>query len=194
MQESFGVATGHDLDGTRSVSRDDRSTPPTSFDTVLRSFAGGAIFADQFGSGRPRVLALHGWQRSRHDFDAVFGPAAIEALAVDLPGFGASPPPATAWGTGEYAQNLEPVLAEMAPGALVVGHSFGGLVALRLAVRFPETITGLVLTGVPLFRPAGSCWPDGKGATDVSSAAGALEVRAGVSGSAREGSKAVRVT
>jgi pimeloyl-ACP methyl ester carboxylesterase len=35
---------------------------------------------------------------------------------------------------------------------VVVGHSFGGRVALRLAARHPELVTELILTGVPLTR------------------------------------------
>jgi len=33
-----------------------------------------------------------------------------------------------------------------------VGHSFGGRVAVRLAAKYPELVSGLVLTGVPLVR------------------------------------------
>ncbi len=35
---------------------------------------------------------------------------------------------------------------------MVVGHSFGGRVAVRLAVRHPELVRSLVITGAPLVR------------------------------------------
>ena len=35
---------------------------------------------------------------------------------------------------------------------VVLGHSFGGRVALRLAARHPDRVRALVLTGVPLVR------------------------------------------
>ncbi|MEC7163428.1 MAG: alpha/beta fold hydrolase, partial [Pseudomonadota bacterium] len=45
------------------------------------------------------------------------------------------------------AQNLAETLKALAPGrkAVVVGHSYGGAVALRLALDYPELVTGLVL-------------------------------------------------
>jgi pimeloyl-ACP methyl ester carboxylesterase len=117
---------------------------------VLRAFADGAIFGDAYGTGRPRVLALHGWRRDRADFREVL--QGLDALAVDLPGFGASPPPPSAWGGSEYARALEPVLDDMATPVVVIGHSFGGRVAAHLAAAWPDRVAGLVLAGVPLLR------------------------------------------
>jgi pimeloyl-ACP methyl ester carboxylesterase len=117
---------------------------------VLRSFAGGRLFGTSVGSSRPWVLALHGWRRTHRDFDQAL--VGIDAVALDLPGFGATPPPSEVWGSAEYAKAVAPVLDEMALPAVVVGHSFGGTVALHLAAVHPERIRALVLTGVPLDR------------------------------------------
>jgi pimeloyl-ACP methyl ester carboxylesterase len=117
---------------------------------------------DTFGSGRPNVLALHGWSRSRADFASVLArPDAkpLDAIALDLPGFGASPPPPEGWGSADYAKLVARVLPEMAEPVVVIGHSFGGRVALELAVSRPESIAGLVLTGVPLLRRQGAGKP-----------------------------------
>jgi pimeloyl-ACP methyl ester carboxylesterase len=46
------------------------------------------------------------------------------------------------------------VLAELPAPAVVVGHSFGGRVAVHLAAAQPELVRALVLTGVPLLRAA----------------------------------------
>lgn len=116
----------------------------------LTAVAGGALFAHRHGSAQPRVLALHGWRRSGSDFHQVL--AGLDALAVDLPGFGATPPPREAEGAAGYARMVAPVLEEMETPALVVGHSFGGRVAVELAVSHPQRVAGLVLTGVPLLR------------------------------------------
>lgn len=105
------------------------------------------------------MLALHGWRRSYSDFDAMFGND-LDGIAIDLPGFGATPPPPEPWGSAAYARAVLPVLGEMAPSVVVVGHSFGGRVAAHLAAAAPEQVQGLVLTGSPLVRTTdGAWWP-----------------------------------
>lgn len=116
----------------------------------LRALAGGAIMARYFGTAPPRVLALHGWGRDGTDFTDVL--EGMAALAPDLPGFGYSPPPARAWGAEDYARHLGPVITGMHTPVVVIGHSFGGRVAVCLANRFPELVSGLVLSGAPLVR------------------------------------------
>jgi pimeloyl-ACP methyl ester carboxylesterase len=117
---------------------------------ALRAFADGALFAEAFGDGQPRVLALHGWGRRSSDYrQALTG---LGALAVDLPGFGASPPPDSVIGAEGYASILSPILEEFTHPPVLVGHSFGGRVAVCMAATEPGRVGGLVLTGVPLVR------------------------------------------
>lgn len=124
---------------------------------MLRAFADGRLFGARTGTGSPSVLALHGWRRSHRDFDQVLAPAGaepIDAVALDLPGFGATPPPAEAWGSADYAACVAEVLDEMATPVVVLAHSFGGRVALHLAAAHPDRVAALVLTGVPMLaRP-----------------------------------------
>jgi pimeloyl-ACP methyl ester carboxylesterase len=119
---------------------------------MLRSLAGGRLLGRRFGSETPNVLALHGWARTHRDFDAVLNPSGgppLDAIALDLPGFGAAPAPPEAWGTADYAEFVSLVLDEMTPRVVVLGHSFGGRVALQLAAGRPADIGALVLSGVP---------------------------------------------
>jgi len=116
----------------------------------LRALADGALMARFFGTSRPRVLALHGWGRDSADFTDVLD--GVPAIAPDLPGFGYSPSPDQVWGAAEYADQLVRILPEMDPPVVVVGHSFGGRVAVCLANRSPGVIGGLVLSGAPLLR------------------------------------------
>jgi pimeloyl-ACP methyl ester carboxylesterase len=120
---------------------------------MLRALADG-LFGEQYGSAPARVLALPGWMRSRSDFRDVL--AGEDALALDLPGFGgASPPPERAVGAAGYAELVAPALDVCAGRVLVLGHSFGGRVAVNLAAQRPERVAALVLTGVPrLIAPA----------------------------------------
>jgi pimeloyl-ACP methyl ester carboxylesterase len=124
------------------------------FQAVLTSFAGAQLFGESFGSGTPGVLALHGWRRDHSDFTAtlISPPPPLDAIALDLPGFGGTPAPQEAWGSPRYAEALLPLLADMQERVVVIGHSFGGRIAVHLAGIAPERVAGLVLTGVPLFR------------------------------------------
>lgn len=119
---------------------------------ALRSLVNGSLFAEAVGVGQPRVLALHGWGRRGSDF--AHSLAGFGALAMDLPGFGATPPPDAAIGAREYASLLLPVLDEFDAPPLVVGHSFGGRVAVCLAAQHPGRVAGLLVTGAPLLRLA----------------------------------------
>ncbi|MGV8969263.1 MAG: alpha/beta fold hydrolase [Microbacteriaceae bacterium] len=116
---------------------------------MLTSLADGDLLADKSGLSPARVIALHGWGRSGLDFVRIVD--GLDALAPHLPGFGITPEPPTAWGTVEYADALATALAGSEP-VVVVGHSFGGRVAVRLAAKYPHLVSGLVLTGVPLVR------------------------------------------
>lgn len=109
---------------------------------------GDGLFAESYGSWPPTVIALHGWGRRGTDFDRVLD--GLDAAAVDLPGFGASPPPQTVMGAEGYADRLVPFVSDLSEPPVIVGHSFGGRVAVCLAGRVP--VAGLVLTGVPLTR------------------------------------------
>lgn len=125
---------------------------------MLTTFAGGRLFGSRTGDGPPRLLALHGWARTHRDFDALLtgGATTIDALALDLPGFGASPDPPEPWGSARYAEEVAQVLPDMATPVVVVGHSFGGLVAVQLAAANPERVKALVLVGVPRLTPTTS--------------------------------------
>jgi len=114
----------------------------------LTVLPGGKVFADRTGPAPSRVVALHGWGRDRSDFAAAL--AGFDALAVDLPGFGTSAPPESAGGAGMYARILAPALEGEVDAPVVVGHSFGGRVALHMATAVGAR--GVVLTGVPIFR------------------------------------------
>ena len=70
---------------------------------------------------------------------------AFQVAAIDLPGHGKSDPIPQA-SVEAYAETVGKFLEALGMGpVLVVGHSLGGAVAIALAARRPETVTGLVL-------------------------------------------------
>lgn len=107
------------------------------------------------GRGEPVVL-LHGWGASSQSLAPLCGALAdsFRVLAVDLPGFGWSQGPPAAWGTTEYAGHIERLLQEAGVGRVaLVGHSFGGRIAIALAAGQPARVSRLVLVASTGIRP-----------------------------------------
>jgi pimeloyl-ACP methyl ester carboxylesterase len=127
---------------------------------VLQAYGDGTLFGEPYGEGPIRVVWLHGWARRGEDFAAAakeLSQRGVASVALDLPGFGASPAPSVVGGARHYANLMLPALREMGEGPFVlVGHSFGGTVACVLAATHPELVRALVLTGAPLLRTPSS--------------------------------------
>ncbi len=95
---------------------------------------------------------MHGWGLNRNSLRAI-GVLFQRTHAVhllDLPGFGDAPLPPADWDTIKYADLVqEYVLDCMAGPVVLVGHSFGGRIALRLASRRLPQVRAIVLMAVP---------------------------------------------
>lgn len=114
----------------------------------------GATLVDEI-CGEPssrHILFLHGWGGVR---ESLRGIATLFQYThtvhlFDLPGFGEAPLPPDSWGTSEYADLVQQYILDRLEGTVVlVGHSFGGRVSVRLASRGLSRVTDLVLLGVP---------------------------------------------
>ena len=79
--------------------------------------------------------------------------AGHRVIAMDLPGFGEA---AVAQEQAPWADVLETMDALDVERAALVGNSFGGAVALRVAVVSPERVTALALVSAPVaqFEPS----------------------------------------
>jgi len=99
------------------------------------------------GSGPPIVL-VHGLGGMASNWRLVAPELAGERRVIvpDLPGHGGSAPLEDVQSIDPYADAMLAVAdAEDAVPAPWVGHSLGGLVGLRAALRRPEAVTGVVL-------------------------------------------------
>lgn len=99
------------------------------------------------GSGKNLVL-LHGWGDSSQGSVALQAELAqhYQVLAIDLPGFGGTQPPAVAWGLSEYAAFVAAVLQKLdLKSYAIIGHSNGGAIALRGLAEGDLKATKLVL-------------------------------------------------
>ena len=98
----------------------------------------------------PVVLMIHGASANAREFDWTLAPRLADThriLMIDRPGHGHSERPDHAETLSVQAAQAATVLRTLAPGqkAVIVGHSFGGAVSLRLALDHPELVQALVL-------------------------------------------------
>ena len=120
------------------------------------------------GEGLPVVFA-HGWALGQHTYKAVLHRLAAQGchvLAPALPGFGGTPGlPRDAFSLAGYASWLEEFVRAVGieEQTVIVGHSFGGGVAIRAAHDFPDLACSLVLVN----SIGGSSWKRGKVLTSI---------------------------
>ena len=89
------------------------------------------------GSGRPLIL-MHGWGCDHSTVRSIAATAALTHTVynIDFPGFGASEEPAEVWGVERYTRLIEALVkSEKLESPVLVGHSFGGRVAILFASR-----------------------------------------------------------
>jgi pimeloyl-ACP methyl ester carboxylesterase len=111
----------------------------------------------QQGEGQP-VILLHGIGRSARIWQHLFEQLAFKPLSVsafDLLGFGASPKPAwPQYNVDDHARAVLASIKRLQPSqpVILVGHSMGCLVAVRVARLRPDLVKHLVLYEMPLYE------------------------------------------
>lgn len=103
---------------------------------------------DDYGSG-PALVLIHGspgnakaWQRVGERLSDRY-----RVIAPDLPGYGATTPQSSSAlpDTNFAAELIEALVASIGPPAVLAGHSYGGVVALAVALRQRFPIGAMVL-------------------------------------------------
>jgi pimeloyl-ACP methyl ester carboxylesterase len=108
------------------------------------------------GTGDPPMVFIHGWCCDHTHFAPQIEhfSRGHRVLAVDLRGHGASDKPECNYTIAQFADDVAAVCQEAdVTGAVVVGHSMGGVITLTLAARHPELVKGAVLVDAPVFLP-----------------------------------------
>ncbi|MBU2214039.1 alpha/beta hydrolase [Patescibacteria group bacterium] len=101
------------------------------------------------------LLCLHGWGGSKESFTELLRELEgtdIQILTPDLPGFGTEPEPDRPWTVDDYAQwveewtkNKSSQMLNVNCQLLLLGHSHGGRIAIKLATRGNMKIDHLYL-------------------------------------------------
>lgn len=96
-----------------------------------------------------KILILPGWGSNSKRWQKVkelLEEKGVEVLVLDLPGFGITPSPNIAWGRDDYINwILQKVKEKNWQKFNLLGHSFGGGLAVKIATNFSEKIGKLIL-------------------------------------------------
>lgn len=105
----------------------------------------------QYGTGKDVVL-LHGWGQNIQMMDPLGKLLKNCRITIlDLPGFGSSMEPSFAYNISDYASLLHEFLKELKiDNPILIGHSFGGRIAIYYASIYP--VSKLVLFGSPFIK------------------------------------------
>lgn len=121
-------------------------------------------YSENPGQSGRTLLFLHGWRSSKEVWNGVMGRLAswradqlISSYAVDLPGFGSSEVPQQAMTVGDYSDVVAEFIRKLElKNVIIVSHSFGGRIGIKLTSAHPELISKLVLVDSAGFPMASS--------------------------------------
>lgn len=114
------------------------------------------IYFQKVGKGKPLIM-LHGWGTDVSTFWPIvdFLKKDFTLWLIDLPGFGKSELPKKVFSISDYAK----IIAKFINGGKIIkpavfGHSYGGKIAIKLSVLFPNLVDKLILEGSSGIKPA----------------------------------------
>lgn len=99
-------------------------------------------------SHRQTALLIHGWSSSWYAMYPVLEllRERYRCIAVDLPGYGQSPPFEERITIQKYADLLANLIREISDSPVIlVGHSMGGMISTTIALNYPELVERMVL-------------------------------------------------
>jgi len=116
---------------------------------------GLSIFYKVFGEGKP-LLILHGWGSKNDKWQTtakLLTGKGFQVIVPDLPGFGQSDDPDKIWDFDDYSNFTNDFINGLDLRKLsLLGHSFGGSIAIKYATEHPKKISKLYLVGAAAIR------------------------------------------
>ena len=94
------------------------------------------------------LIILHGWGSSKEKWQKVqesLDSSGIKVIVPDLPGFKKETALSRVWDLDDYVDWFKKFSQEFDEPFFLLGHSFGGRVAIKYAEQNPERLKGLIL-------------------------------------------------
>ena len=113
----------------------------------------------EIGEGIVPVVFLHGWIKDCKKYLPLYKYFLEEqkysVFVPDVPGFGKSAEPKDVWSLDNYVELVNEFIEKIwwqnyrgsTQKMVIIGHSFGGRIAIKYSVKYPEKVSKLVLTG-----------------------------------------------
>ncbi|GGD03819.1 alpha/beta fold hydrolase [Aquisalinus flavus] len=142
------------------VRETERAMPPAGSFRVIDGIKLHYVDAGpQDGPGAPVVL-IHGVSSNLLDMKLALGDRLAQerrVIMIDRPGYGYSERPVGAVDMGRQARIIDALLAELGvEKPVIIAHSYGGALALRHTLAFPDRARALIL-----LAPVSHRWPGG---------------------------------
>lgn len=103
------------------------------------------------------ILILHGWNLNATKFlplQTELNKRGYDVFCPDLPGFGNTQIPKNPLKLSDYVKFVVSFIKQKKINRIVlIGHSFGGRIGIKLAADFPQYLHAVILTGAPGFTP-----------------------------------------
>jgi proline iminopeptidase len=113
------------------------------------------VWTKRVGAGKTKVLLLHGGPAFTHNYleamESFLPDAGIEMYYYDQLGCGNSdiPEDTSLWTLERYCEEVEEVRKGLGLDNFVLyGHSWGGILALEYALKYPQHLKGLVISNM----------------------------------------------
>lgn len=103
---------------------------------------------------KKQLVIIPGWEGTKQSWWEFIKIAQndFKVFCLEMPCFGNSPCPNDVWGVDEYADYVAKEIINLKK-PIILGHSFGGQIAVNLVARKKNICNGLILSGAAVLRP-----------------------------------------
>jgi len=113
----------------------------------------------KLGNGKFSIVLLHGWgidsKKYLPLYESFLKNKNYSVFIPDMPGFGKSGEPKEDWSLDNYVDVVNEFVEKIfqqnlslsSSNLIIIGHSFGGRIAIKYVVKYPEKVCKLILTG-----------------------------------------------
>lgn len=115
-------------------------------------------YITDYGGDGETIILLHGFLSSSRywkKLQPLLSADGFRVITIDLLGFGRAPKPrSSSYSYSEHLLHIQSSIDSLNLGkpSILIGHSMGGLLAMRYAINYPQSLKSLILLHPPLYK------------------------------------------